>query len=237
MRRKGPLVSVIIPVYNNDKYLREAIESALHQTYEPIEIVVVDDGSTDSSGRVAKGFASAVRYIYQDNGGVSSALNRGIEASQGNFLSFLDSDDLWNNEKLMHQMAAFEEIPDTDMVFGHVKEFHSPELDEVQKKSLLIHDDAKPGIMKGCMLVKRYSFFRVGPFDTRWQVGDFLDWYARALEKRLKGSMLDEVVLLRRIHANNMGVRERKSRPDYVRIIKSSLDRRLRAAENEYEEK
>jgi len=226
MKEKNHLVSIIIPVFNCEQYLREAIESVLGQTYRPIEIIVVDDGSTDNSAGVAKGFASEVRYVYQDNSGVGAALNTGIELSRGCFLAFLDADDLWKEDKLMHQMAVFADHPDMDMVFGQVKQFYSSELDGDQRKRVVIPVEATSGIFKGNMLIKRASFFRVGTFETRWKVGDFIDWYLKAMEKSLKSLVLEEVLMLRRIHANNMGIRERKSQSDFVRILRASLDRR-----------
>ncbi|OGW52265.1 MAG: hypothetical protein A2Y81_00340 [Nitrospirae bacterium RBG_13_43_8] len=233
MREKCPSVSVIITVFNGEKYLREAIKSVLNQTYEPIEIIVVDDGSTDGSSAIAKSFASQLRYFYQDNSGQAAALNRGIELSRGCFLSFLDADDLWKRDKLMHQMVAFDNNPDADMVFGHVEQFYSSDLDEDQRKRIRIPAKVMQGFFKGSMLIRRDSFFRVGMFDTRWKLGDFIDWYSRAMEKGLKSVMLNEVFVLRRIHANNSGFRERKLRPEFVRILKASLDRRRRSAAGE----
>jgi glycosyltransferase involved in cell wall biosynthesis len=226
MKDKGPLVSVIIPVFNGEKYLREAIESVLAQTYRSFEIILVNDGSTDNSGAIAKSFASQLRYFYQDNSGLAAALNSGIKLSGGCFLSFLDADDLWKEDKLMRQMMVFEDNPHVDIVFGQVKHFYSSELDENQRRRMRIPARVIRGFFKGSMLIKRDSFFRVGVFDTRWKVGDFVDWYLKAVEKGMKSIVLNDVVTLRRIHADNMGVRERKSQTDFVRILKASLDRR-----------
>jgi glycosyltransferase involved in cell wall biosynthesis len=226
MKDKGPLVSVIIPVFNGEKYLREAIESVLAQTYRSFEIILVNDGSTDNSGAIAKSFASQLRYFYQDNSGLAAALNSGIELSGGCFLSFLDADDLWKEDKLMRQMMVFEDNPHVDIVFGQVKHFYSSELDENQRRRMRIPARVIRGFFKGSMLIKRDSFFRVGVFDTRWKVGDFVDWYLKAVEKGMKSIVLNDVVTLRRIHADNMGFRERKSQTDFVRILKASLDRR-----------
>ena len=230
MTEKGPLVSVIIPVFNGEKYLREAIESILAQTYQATEIIIVDDGSTDSSPVIARSFAPRIRYFHQNNSGISAALNRGIELSRGSFLAFLDADDLWKEDKLMRQMAVFDNNPDVDFVFGQVKQFFSSELDEDQRKKVRIPAEIMPGIFKGCMLVRRSSFFRVGTFETSWKIGDFIDWYLRAMEKSLKSIVLNEGLMLRRIHADNTGIRERKSRSEFVRILKASLDRRRSAA-------
>jgi len=226
MKFKIPLISAIIPVYNCERYLSEAIESVLAQTYHPVEIIVVDDGSTDNSGSIAKGFGARVRYYFQPNSGVSAALNQGIELAKGSFFAFLDADDLWVEDKLMHQMAVFEKDPDLDIVFGHVKQFYSQEFSEELKKRISIPSGVVPGFFKGTMLIKREAFDRIGLFEVRWRVGDFIDWHTRAMEQKLKSFMLPRVVLKRRIHNANMGIREHNARIDYVRILKASLDRR-----------
>jgi hypothetical protein len=119
------------------------------------------------------------------------------------------------------------------MVFGQVKQFYSPELDEDERKSVRIPAEVMPGVFKGSMLIKRESFFHVGLFETTWRVGDFIDWYLKAAEKGLKSIVLDEVVTLRRIHTANMGIRERGSQTDVVRILKASLDRRRKSTTGE----
>jgi glycosyltransferase involved in cell wall biosynthesis len=230
MREKDGLVSVIIPVFNGEKYLREAIKSVLGQTYKRAEIMVIDDGSTDSTARIAKHYSPAVKYFFQPNSGISAALNRGIEVAQGSFFAFLDADDLWEKNKLRQQMEVLANNPDMDIVFGQVKQFYISELDEDRKNRIRIPAGVTPGFFKGTMLIKRDSFLRVGAFETKWKVGDFIDWYLRAMEKGLKSVVLEEVVLQRRIHGNNMGIRERKSQTDFVRVLKASLDRRRSAA-------
>lgn len=228
---EGPLVSVMIPVYNGERYLAEAIESVLAQTYRPIEIIVVDDGSTDSSADVAKRFALPVRYCFQPHSGAGAARNRGTGLAQGSLFAFLDADDLWVEDKLMREMVAFDDDPELDMVFGHVEQFHSPELDEIERKKIRYAAKIMSGYHAGSMLIRRDAFLRVGPFETKWKVGEFIDWYLRALEKGVKSMMLPEVVLKRRLHTANMGIRERRSQTDYVRILKASIDRRRLASQ------
>jgi glycosyltransferase involved in cell wall biosynthesis len=112
-----PLVSVIIPVYNGAAYLREAIESALAQTYPLVEVVVIDDGSTDTSSAIALSFLS-VRYIYQSNQGVASARNSGIQASKGQCIVFLDQDDLLTPTAIEAGIRALDQNPDSVMAVG-----------------------------------------------------------------------------------------------------------------------
>lgn len=234
MMENKQLVSVIIPVYNCEKYLAEAIESVLAQTYCPIEVIVVDDGSTDRTAEVAKQFSKKIRYYYQKNGGIGLARNTGVDVANGQFLAFLDSDDLWLKDKLMSQMAIFDVDPKLDILFGHVEQIYSPELGENEKRNIRPTAEVMPGYVAGCMLIRREAFLRVGLFETNWRVGEFIDWYLKAVERGLKSFMLPEVILRRRLHITNTVIRERKSQTDYVRILKASLDRR-RNVKGQYE--
>lgn len=223
------LVSVIIPVYNCDRYLAEAIESVLAQTYQPLEIIVVDDGSTDNSAEVAKHFASSVRYYSQSQSGAGAARNYGTELAQGSFFAFLDADDFWVKDKLTCQMQVFESEPDIDIVFGYVQQFHSPELDESIKNKIYCPPELMAGYHPGTMLLKREAFLRVGKFETNLQMGEFISWYARATELGLREKMLPDLLMSRRLHETNLSIRQREARTDYVRLIKASLDRRRAA--------
>lgn len=228
----APLVSTIIPVYNGEKYLRQAIESLVSQCYKPLEIIVVDDGSYDGSAKIAQSFGTKVRYHYHPNSGLSVTQNKGVELAKGEFISFLDSDDLWVQDKLTLQMKAFQSDSSLDMVFGHVQQFHDVHLSHELKSRLQIPKEPMQGYSTGTLLIKRESFNRVGPFATDLRVGEFVDWYAKASDKGLKELMLPEVLLKRRVHANNMGIRDRDKRIDYLRVLKSSLDRRRQSQGN-----
>lgn len=219
------LVSVIIPVFNGEKYLDEAIASVTGQSYRPLEIIIVDDGSTDGSAAIARRHAF-VTYCFQENSGLSAALNRGVDLARGNFLAFLDADDLWNTDKLASQMNCLARDISLDMVFAHVQQFCSPELEA--GVAMRIPDAIKviPGYCPGTMLIRRLAFYRASRFDCRLQVGQFLAWYMKAIDFGLRGRMLPEIMLKRRWHRANMGIVERESRSEYVRILKASLDRR-----------
>ena len=221
---RSRLVSVVIPVFNGERYLGAAIKSVLAQTYGRVEIIVVDDGSTDASGDVAQAFPE-VRYIYQNHGGQAIARNRGVAAATGEFLAFLDADDLWLRDKLQCQTDALTENPSLSMVFGHVRQFYDPETAGNTTHAALPQD--VPGHLPGAMLIRRAEFLRVGGFDARWKVGEVVDWYARATEALLQERMLDRIVLERRIHDGNLGIRHRDSADnDYVAVVKQALDRR-----------
>jgi len=229
---KNHLVSVIISVYNGEKYLAETIESVVNQNYPNIEIIIVDDGSTDSSGKVAQRFVPSARYHYQPNCGIAAAWNKGIELARGNFFSFLDADDYWSKNKIQRQMDIFREDSTLDIVFGQVKQFHSPELSEEEKQKIWCPDKLMPGVHAGTMLIKRKSYFRVGLFNTKWRRGIFNDWHLRATELGLRMHMLPDLLMWRRLHRANHGIVNRDKSVDYVRMLKASLDRRrLRSAD------
>jgi glycosyltransferase involved in cell wall biosynthesis len=226
-------VSAIVAVYNGERYLGMAIESALGQTEPPAEILVVDDGSTDGSAAVAKGYGAPVHCISAPHAGLSAALNRGISHARGAFLAFLDADDLWVDVKLARQLDALVADPELDAAFGHVEQFVSPDVEEAARPALPDAVRVAPGYLTGALLIRAAAFHRVGPFDPRWQVGNFIDWYLRAQEAGLRSAMLPEVLLRRRLHADNMGTRERGSRQAYARILKHALDRRRSPADSE----
>lgn len=226
----NPLVSVLVGVYDGASYLGEAIESVLTQDYEPIELIVVDDGSTDGSGDFARGFPG-VQVIRQENAGNGAARNRAVEAASGDLYAFLDADDRFTPGKLRAQKAALDADPDLDMVFGHVREFLSPDLDDEARASIRPPaPEPMPWTAPNLMLIRRESFHRVGPFTTSVRVGVTVDWFARAAEAGLRHTILPEVVLERRLHTQNNGLRERASRSQYLEVIRQAMERR-RAAE------
>ena len=111
-------ISVIIPAYNYARYLAEAIDSALGQTYAPLEVIVVDDASTDDTPRVLAAYGQRIRAIRQPNGGAGAARNTGIAAARGEYVAFLDADDVWLPRKLELQMALFDADPALGLIHG-----------------------------------------------------------------------------------------------------------------------
>ena len=223
-------LSVIIPVYNGERYLAEAIDSVLAQNHRSIEVIIVDDGSTDGTALIAKNYGSYISYCKQPNLGTAAAKNRGADLACGEYLAFLDADDLWPEDRIRVQLKAFDAHPDVDIVSGYVKQFLSPEMTESVKKRIHFSTDLIPGQVLNAMLIKRQAFFRVGLFETQWTVGAEMSWYLRAREMGLKIMILPDLVVLRRIHENNKGIAKRSFINQRAQILKAALDRR-RASE------
>lgn len=221
-----PRVSVVIPVYNGERYLAQAIESALEQTLCPAEVIVVDDGSTDGSAKIARSFGSNVRYHFQPQSGIAAARNKGADLARGNLLAFLDADDLWMPNKLSLQAYALAREADLEVVFGHVEQFISEDATEVVAARVYCPGDPMPGYCAGTMLMKRDAFLQVGRFQLHWQVGEFIEWYTRAVEKNLKYFMLPEIVMRRRLHGGNHSDNKPDRRTDFAKILKAHVDRR-----------
>jgi glycosyltransferase involved in cell wall biosynthesis len=227
------LVSVLIGVYNGAPYIAEAIESVFAQTYRPLELIVVDDGSTDDSGDIVRSYGDALVYERQENAGNGAARNRAVALASGRRLAFLDADDRFVRDKLERQTAVLDAHPDVDVVFGYVREFLSPELTEEERASIRPPAPPTPWTAPNLMLVRREAFSKVGPFAESLKVGVTVDWYARALEAGVRTMMIPDVVLERRLHLANNGIREQASRSQYLHVLKASLDRRRARAERD----
>jgi glycosyltransferase involved in cell wall biosynthesis len=223
-------VSVVVPAYNCEAYLAEALNSILRQSCPPGEVIVVDDGSTDATAQVAAGFGDRVRYVRQTNQGSAAARNQGVALAHGALLAFLDADDLWAPDKLARQLAALERDPVLDGVFGHLTHFRSPDrLGDEAVERLIVPPDPMPGYSVATLLIRRAAFDRVGPFAAEYRVSEFIDWYARAADAGLRFELLPEVVTRRRVHGDNSTRRNLDRRVEYVRAVKAALDRRRAA--------
>ena len=223
MKDMDVTISAIIPSYNAGRFIGEAIQSVLEQSYAPQEIIVMDDGSTDDTREIVAQFGSRVDYHCQKNSGTSNARNRAIELSRGNFLAFLDADDLWQSAKLEKQMSAFQEMPYLDIVYTQVENFLSP--DAKNKENVKRLAEPISGYIPSSAVIRRDSFFRVGLFSTQYQIGEFVDWYVRANECKLKEHVVPEVLVKRRIHTTNKGIVLRENQKEMLKILAAKLKR------------
>ena len=219
-------ISVLLPCWNAERYVGDAIRSILAQVPAPEEVIAVDDGSSDGTAEILASFAPRVTLLQQpSNRGVPAALNLAIAHACGEAIAFLDADDLWLPGKIVVQTAALREDPDIDAVFGHLRQFASPDLPSDERAHLKISGEPEPGLVKTTLLLRRAAFDRVGRFDESLRASDFVDWYVRATKLGLRWKMLPDLVALRRIHADNMGRRNRAAQHrEYLLNIKHFLD-------------
>jgi glycosyltransferase involved in cell wall biosynthesis len=223
-----PLVSCIVPVFNGERYLREALDSILGQTHRALEIIVVDDGSTDGTAAIVAGYRESVRYRWQPNAGPATARNTGIRAAIGEFIAFLDADDLWHPKKLATQLDGLAERPELGACVTHIQNFWAPELSR-EAEHFRDHPRAQamPGYSSVTLLARREVFDRVGLFDTTLKHGDDTEWFFRASERGVSVDVVPEVLVYRRLHERSRSRRwAPRSRDEYIGLLKARLDRR-----------
>jgi glycosyltransferase involved in cell wall biosynthesis len=225
-----PLVTAAIPVRDGEAYLAEAIESVLAQSLSCAQVIVVDNGSSDRSAEIAAGFGSPVEVVYEPRPGIGAARNAALRAARGDYLAFLDADDLWEKEKTALQIAAFEAEPGLQLVFGHVRQFLCPDLPTAEAEGLSVPRTPQPGQYIGALLARRAAIEAVGPWPRDVRVSDGLTFLLRARELGLEQAMLPETVTLRRVHGGNHSIHNRDERAEFARHLKRSLDRRRGAS-------
>lgn len=224
---KVPLVSCVIPVYNGERFLGEAIDSVLAQTQCRLQVVVVDDGSTDGTAQLVKAYGNAVEYTWQPNAGPASALHRGFPLARGEFVASLDADDLWLPSKIAQQLGQFAERAELGISLTHIKNFWDPEVAEEEQR-LRDHPRAKPlpGYTFGTMLAKQNVLADVGLPDPTRQHGYAAEWFMRVRDRRIGIRVLPDVLVLRRLHrANRSRQRAAVSRDNFLDLLRDRLDR------------
>jgi len=219
-------VSVIVPVYNGEKYLKEALDSILGQSTRPFEVLVIDDGSTDSTAEIVRQYGERIHYIRRNNGGAAVARNDGIKNAGGDYLAFLDADDYWDRKKLTLQLREIKKPGAANMIFGMNAQFYSSETGEDFRQRYQCPSHPTKGAHPGTLLMKREDFLKVGLFSTKYKAGEFIEWYQRAKEAGLTSAFLPEVLMYRRIHPLNHGIVQKQQTEDYARIVKDMLLRR-----------
>ena len=221
----GPLVSVVIPVFNGERFLREAVQSVLDQKYSPIEIIIVDDGSTDGTATVARSLGETVRYLRQENQGPAAARNRGIEHAQGSLIAFADADDLWPSKKLELQLPYLINDAAIEIVMGRIQQVR---LSKTVNGQTQAEEFAEPAfsVNLGSAVIRKSVFERVGLFDETMRYSEDVDWFMRAREAGAAIVTIDAVTLLYRQHEENMTRGKSTSELNVLKALKRSLDRR-----------
>lgn len=219
-----PLVSVIIPSYNSGRYLVDALRSVIEQDYQPREVIVIDDGSTDDTVSVVRSFKDII-YSFQPNQGPSSARNTGIRMARAPFIAFLDADDYWPENKLLTQMSYFMKNPETEIVLGRTRCI-GLRTDAKQSVRFEGADNTMINVCLGSGVFKKSVFNKVGFFDESLRYYEDHDWFLRAREQRITMVILKQVTLLNRRHENSLSHKRGKRDPNMLQILQRSLERR-----------
>jgi len=217
------LVSVIIPAYNGQEYIREAIESALAQTYRPIEILVIDDGSPISMREAVAGFGPEVRCLRQENGGTASARNLGWRSAQGEYIALLDQDDLWLPQKLALQVPRFAEDPRIGLVVAWMEVFDSktgePRGTYRPPAEMTVHDmlgHELPPVQT--MIFRRSALESIGGFDASLRGTDDWDVNIR-LAAEFRVVTVEEVLGRARMHDSQQGSNGEQMYRNSIRVL------------------
>ena len=193
---QNPLISVVIPTFNAARFLPEAIASIRDQLYEPLEIIVVDDGSTDETKCVAQQWPD-VRFLHQPNLGPSAARNAGIQAARGDLLAFLDADDLWTPNHLRVLLPHLLLEPQLRFIWGTAHHVRLIENDDGTR----IHEPQRDSVaifLVGAGVYRRGVFEEVGLFNVEMRTGEDTDWLAMARHARVAQRQIPESVLIYR---------------------------------------
>lgn len=220
-------ISCVIPVYNGERFLADAIDSALAQSHRPVEILVIDDGSTDATAGVAARYGSRISYCYQENAGPAAARNRGIEAARGDLVAILDADDLWHSEKLARQSARFAARPEVGISLTYMRNVWVPELAHEERH--LREAFARPVSIQS-LVARRELFATIGLFDVEARHKDVIGWLIRAYQHGVIVDTIPEVLVDRRIHQTNLSRRrDEKDEDELLTLAKILIDSQRRA--------
>ncbi len=219
------LVSVIIPLHNGERHLADALASVAAQTHLEVECIVVDDGSTDGSPRVARA-AAGVRYVRQPNAGVAAARNTGLALARGAYVAFLDQDDRFHPEKLARQVEALAGASGAGLCI--VREQVVCEDGQAYPDWLPASTAPRDHLsfVPGTWLVRRAVFNQVGFFDVSYCTGSDTDWMLRSRESGVPHCLVEEPLLIRRVHAGNHSHQTTVLRADFMRALRESARRR-----------
>ncbi|MCX6624959.1 MAG: glycosyltransferase family A protein [Acidobacteria bacterium] len=214
------LVSVVIPVRNGEQFLEQTLRSILSQQYEPLEIWIVDDGSTDRTRELALSFPAPIRYVYEELGSPSLARNVALGQAKGDFVAFLDADDLWTSGHLCHLTAALAADPGAGFAQGRIRNFRwSP------KEAASYCSPVYRFCILSCAVYRRAVFEQAGLLDGTLRFGEDTDFHIRCWEQGIRKAAVKEVSLLYRRHGGNMTARKSLQELGIVQVFKRRRDR------------
>jgi glycosyltransferase involved in cell wall biosynthesis len=217
-----PLVSVIIAVHNGERFLRAAIESVRAQVYRPVELIVVDDGSTDGSAEIAAAYPDLI-YRRQAKKGVAAARNAGLAIARGEFLSFIDSDDLWTTDKLAVQVGFLGARPHLGYAVCHIRWFFDDGCVKPGWFRADLLNRPVAGLVPSALVARASTFARVGPFDPTLRVGEDFDWFLRARCAGVGEAIVPETLVHKRFHGANLTGPTRETSEIVLGLVRKSL--------------
>ena len=218
-----PLVSVVVPVRNGERFLGEALDSVLTQGYEPLELIVVDDGSTDGSSDIARAYGAHV--IQEESDGLAAARNAGLAAAQGELIAFIDADDVWLPGKLEQQVQYLLDRPDVGFVYTSWTILLEP---GARVPPQFADDWRRPraGYLPSALVVRRDVLDQVGLFDPTYKIGEDAEWLARANDAGIRHAVLPDVLVRYRIHHANLIHDTPRMKDAVFRVLRESAVRK-----------
>lgn len=218
-------VSVILPVYNGSAFLKECIESIINQSHPLLELIIVNDGSTDNSELIINEYEE-VNKINIQNSGVAAARNIGIRASKGEWICFIDQDDIWTPDSLSDRIELLNQINDAKIVIGKQKWFLDG-LDQIPSwvKPEQMSEELD-GYLLGCAMIKKELFETYGYFDESYRFCSDFDWFFRLKDDDITFNQVDSTVLKKRVHSNNESRHTEILHKELSKAIFSSIKRK-----------
>lgn len=223
-----PTISAIIVVRNGERFLPDALHSIAAQRHPPDEIIVVDGQSTDRTSEIAQA-AAGVRYLLQPDIGIANARNQALDAATGDFVAFLDADDMWTPDKLEVQLGFMLAKPELRYTTTLLRLFYEPGTPARQGFLKAGFTEGIEGRFPGTLLARRTVFAQVGPFDPAFSVAFEVDWFARAQDAGIPSGLVEQVLLYKRIHADNHAVRRETFRSEDFVVLQRTLARKRAA--------
>lgn len=196
-------ISVIIPVFNGGNFIAEAIDSVLNQTTTVDEIIVIDDGSTDNTAQLLRSYSNKIKYIFQNNLGVSAARNNGVRLARSKYIAFLDHDDIYLPNKVADALSIFTANPKADIVLGKWEYlFSDPIFEEIHRKKVGTTNSTS-GVLVGSYVFKKTVFEKIGYFDEKLKFAEDVDLMMRINNSNLQIIHSEQLYLKYRSHNTN----------------------------------
>ena len=222
------LVSVVIPVHNGERYVGEAIQSILSQSYRPLEVIVIDDGSLDATARAVGQFSEA-RYIRQEHQGVSAARNRGLQEAKGELITFLDHDDILLPDSIRRRAEYMRSHPEVWCLIARHRSFLEKDIDRAPWIHAAEFTEGAYGF--GYLMARTSVLAGLGGFDPEWRTGEEVELFFRAKAAGYEIAKLPEITVLRRVHARNLSRNVAAMRVNLVRSARQTIRKKRQLEE------